>query len=205
VKCRERTCKAKDCTNKFLPFNSIQQWCSPACGYAISKAKTDHKARKDNAAQKRIEKAERKVFRQRKQAIKPSNTLLSEAQKAFNEYCRYRDMHRMCINEGIYVPWDGNESDAAHYVSRASNGAMRFDLRNVNKSTKASNANQEKWIHDYKVNLEIKLGSERFKQFEDDCKYWKVNKRTFNNEYLVRIKTIFRKKKRVLMKIREIT
>lgn len=133
---------------------------------------------------------------------KPKASIKDEAQKAFNEYVRYRDKDQPCINTNQPVAWDGNESDAAHFISRAANNAMRFDLRNVHKATKASNKEQEKYIHDYRENLKERLGEARFKQFEADAKYWRTHQRNFSKEYLERVKRIFRKKKRVLMKIR---
>ena len=202
MKARERTCKAPDCSNKFTPYTSMIVWCSVDCAYVISQKREDNKARKKAATQKKLDKVERQVFKKRKLAIKPRTKILNEAQAAFNEFIRYRDKDQLCINTGEWVSWDGNDSDAAHYVSRRANGAMRFDLRNVNKSTKKWNNDQETYIHDYRENLIIKLGPERFAKFEADCKYYKINKRTFNKVYLERIKVIFRKKKRVLMKLR---
>lgn len=149
------------------------------------------------------EKAKRQDFRKRKAALKPKRTVLNEAQQAFNAYVRYRDKDLPCINTGKPVSFDGNDSDAAHFYSRAANNAMRFDMRNVHKSTKASNTQQEKYIHDYRENLINRLGEERFNQFEQEAKYWKKTQRNFSKQYLERVKRIFRKKKRVLMKIRE--
>jgi hypothetical protein len=147
-------------------------------------------------------KAERKLYRERKQAIKPKSTLMQEADKAFQAYIRYRDKDLPCINTGQYIAWDDNQSDAAHFISKAANTAMRYDLRNCHKSTKASNAMQEKYIHDYRNNLFKRLGEERFAKFEADRQYWATHQRKFSVEYLERVKRIFRKKKRVLMRIR---
>ena len=143
-----------------------------------------------------------KEIKKRNKDLKPKNTLQADAQNAFNEYIRYRDMDKPCINTGVPVEWNGNESDAAHFISRAANNAMRFDMRNVHKATKTSNKHQEKYIHDYRDNLKDRLGVDRFEQFEKDCKYWKTHQRDFSKYYLERVKKIFRKKKRVLMKIR---
>lgn len=168
-----------------LPVGNM---CSMDCAYDYGKKKAyDNKT---------------KEIKKRNKEQKPKNTLLSEAQKAVNDYVRYRDKDKPCINTGLPVSYDGNESDAAHFYSRAANNAMRFDLRNIHKSTKASNANQEKYIHDYRENLKDRLGRERFEQFESEAKYWKTHKRNFSKQYLERVKMIFRKKKRVLMKIR---
>jgi len=185
-----RRCKAMindvKCRIQFEPSFNQEWWCCSehrSVIVDIALAKVRKKSERDyKAAQKVTEKAERKHWRDRKQAIKPSNEILSEAQQAFNEYIRYRDMDLVCINEGVFVVWNDNKSDAAHYVSRSANSAMRFDMRNVNKSTKKSNDNQEKWHHDYRENLKIKLGDRRFAEFEADCKHWKINKRTFNNK-----------------------
>jgi len=183
--------KCKDCKEVFTPFKFAQPRCFDC---ACKKGRID--------AKKKAAKEFNKETKRRKKAIKPKNTILSEAQTAFNAYIRYRDKDLPCINTGHPVAYDGNESDAAHYVSRAANNAMRFDMRNVNKSTKSSNKKQEKYIHDYRENLINKLGIERFEQFETDCKYYRTHQRNFSKQYLERIKRIFRKKKRVLMKIR---
>lgn len=143
-----------------------------------------------------------KEIKKRNKSAKPKNTIQADAQAAFNEYVRYRDKDKLCINTGEPVDWNGNEADAAHFISRASNNAMRFDLRNVHKATKKSNKHQEDYIHDYRENLKDRLGAERFEQFEQEAKYWRTHQRDFSKHYLERIKKIFRKKKRVLMKIR---
>lgn len=141
------------------------------------------------------------LHRKRKAALKPKNSHLSEAQAAFNAFIRYRDKDKPCINTGEHCDWSGNESDAAHFYSRGANAAMRFDLRNVHKSTKKSNANQEKYIHDYRHNLIARIGIERFNQLEEDAKYWKRTRRNFSVDYLHRIKRIFRRWLRVRQKI----
>lgn len=187
--------KCKVCRAEYMPANAFQKVCGLECAKVMASKQIKKVVEKE-------EKAKRADFRKRKAALKPKRTILNEAQAAFNDYVRYRDKDCPCINTGNYVSHNGNDSDAAHYVSRAANNAMRFDLRNVNKATKASNKQQEKYIHDYTENLKAKLGPERFEQFLEDCKYWKVTQRNFSKDYLERVKRIFRKKKRVLMKIR---
>jgi len=186
------TLKCTNCKDRFpreqmikLPVGNM---CSMDCAYSYGKKKAyDNKT---------------KEIKARNKQDRPKNTLQADAQKAFNEYVRYRDKDKPCINTGAPVDWNGNDSDAAHFISRAANNAMRFDLRNVHKATKASNKHQEDYIHDYRDNLKERLGVERFEQFEADAKYWKTHKRDFSKYYYERIKKIFRKKKRVLEKIR---
>lgn len=205
-----RKCKAEidgvKCGVRFQPRFDKQFWCCDEHHDIFFKSSLIKIRAKNARTEKREaserQKKERKAYAKRKAALKPKNTKLSEAQKAFNDYIRYRDKYRKCINTGVNVSWDGNESDAAHFISRAANNAMRFDLRNVHKATKASNKNQEKYIHDYRVNLIERLGTDRFDQFEADCKYWRINKRNFSEQYLERVKVIFRRKKRILMKLR---
>lgn len=193
-------CKAvidnKKCSEKFKSSFIGHHWCDKN-GHQDAVLKTViANIRKDKA------KEFDKETKRRRASIKPKNTILNEAQTAFNAYIRYRDKDLPCINTGQPVEYDGNASDAAHFVSRAANNAMRFDMRNVNKSTKASNKHQEKYIHEYRNNLIKKLGEVRFKQFEDDCRYYKTHQRNFSKQYLERIKRVFRKKLRVLKKLR---
>ncbi len=207
---RPRKCKAiidgEKCRNTYVPYGAWSLWCSARCRAAIKLAEYEKKVDQSKRAAKRkiakIAKEKRAEHTKRKQAVKTRSEHLKEAHAAFNEWIRYRDRDQLCINESVYVECNGNESDAAHFVSRAANSAMRFDLRNVHKSTKKSNANQEKWIHDYRENLLNRLGTKRFAEFEEECRYWRTHKRTFNIDYLIRIKAIFRKKKRVITKIR---
>lgn len=189
------TRKCCGCKERFSAIGMIK---APVGLFHDIACMTNYARTKQIATSKKKQRAEHV---KQKAAIKHRSKHLSEAQTAFNEYVRYRDRKLPCINTGVFVSHDGNDSDAAHFISRAANPAMRFDLRNVHKSTKASNSNQEKYIHDYRENLIKRLGEERFKQFEDDCKYWKTHKRTFDIKYLMRIKKIFRKKKRILMKL----
>lgn len=191
--------KCKDCKEIFQPFKTLQPRCVPC---AIAKGKVNAQKQRDKALKADQKKARVKLAI-RKEAIKPRSKVMGEADTAFQEYIRYRDRDLVCINTGVTVPWDGNESDAAHYISKSANTAMRYDLRNCHKSTKKSNKNQEKYIHDYRDNLIERIGIERFESMMAEAKYYKINKRGLDKEYLQRVKRVFRKKLRILKRIRK--
>lgn len=197
-----KKCKAKKpdgtrCGKPFEPkFSSIEKWCSTECALAIVK--------ENNTKEKKQKELQRKrADRERKANTKTKGEHMREAQAAFNAYIRYRDKDLPCINTGLFVDWDGNNSDAAHFISRSACSALRFDLRNVHKSTKASNKMQDKYIHDYKVYLKDRIGPKRYKELMQDFQYYRVHQRKFDIEYLQRIKRIFRKKLRLYKKLRE--
>lgn len=188
----------KKCRGCKKRFNESEMIRVPLGFYHSYDCATNHAKSLQQAKKQKTANA---LHRKRKAALKPKNSHLSEAQAAVNAFVRFRDRNEPCINTGEPVGWSGNDSDAAHFYSRGANAAMRFDLRNINKSTKKANKDQERYIHDYRERLIEKLGPERFSKFEADAKHWKKTKRNFSTEYLIRIKRIFRKRLRIYKKI----
>ena len=208
---RKRKCKAFQdgirCNKEFRPTHQQQQWCSDECQeYFIKKANNkvqEANRRKWEKQQKELRKAERKATRLKKQSLETRYTILNKAQKAVNAYGRERDKSEPCINCGLPVDSDGNNSDAAHDFSRGGHSSMRFDLRNIHKSCKKCNKYQEKWIHKYRENLIRKIGLKQFEKLDADRRYYDTHQRKFSKEYLRRIERIFKQKKRRLIKQRE--
>ena len=167
-------------------------FCSDSCAASYSIDKT----RKQKAKNARLE------LRKRRQALKPLNGYINAAQKAVNAYIRLRDVNKPCIscgkhvinNKGLY----GHNIDAGHYRSRGAAGNLRFNVFNIHSQCVKCNRNKSGNAVDYRINLIKKIGLSRVETLENDN-----NIRRFDKDYLIRIAKIFRKRVRVINKIRQ--
>lgn len=114
--------KCKICKAEFEPFNSIQAWCSPKCGYELSQKKLEAKS-------KRAEQSFRKETRKRKEALKSKSDWLNDAQKACNAYIRERDKGKGCISCGTTKT--GIQYCAGHFKTRGGHPELRFHPMNI--------------------------------------------------------------------------
>lgn len=148
---KEKKCKAKGCDNKFTPFNSIQKWCSPACGYAISQEVKEKEFKKETV--------------RRKKALKSRSDWLKEAQTAFNAFIRERDMDLPCISCGRFH--DG-QYHAGHYKSVGANPELRFNEDNCHKQCAPCNNHLSGNIANYRPNLILKIGQTALDSIEGE-------------------------------------
>lgn len=156
--------KCKICNTSFEPFNSLQVWCSPQCGYELSKKRTDAKAKFEA-------KIERKSLRERKEKLKNKSQWLKDAQNnACNPYIRFRDKDEPCISCGRYDHeiddvFIGGKWDAGHFKSRGAYPELRFHPLNIHKQCKTCNGGSGKYAkkdksvaENYRINLINKIG-----------------------------------------------
>lgn len=115
--------KCKHCKSVFTPSRSLQSVCGPMCGLERARIKREAELRKIEAL----------TFRARKEAAKPRKKLIAEAQQAFNEFIRLRDVGQLCIccDQPFEPSKPGGSVDAGHYLSRGSSPQLRFDPNNV--------------------------------------------------------------------------
>lgn len=121
-------CKAPGCPARFLRMRPMQEVCSAECAITLTgwRNRRAEEKRKADACRHHREARERQ---------KRLSDLTAEAQKAFNEYVRLRDISagHGCIDCGrpFGPPRPGGAVDAGHYLSRGSAPHLRFDERNV--------------------------------------------------------------------------
>jgi hypothetical protein len=114
--------KCKVCKSEFEPFSSLQTWCSPDCGYELSK-------RKEAAKIKSEAKEFRKETKRRKEALKSKSEWLEEAQRECNKYIRLRDKGKGCISCGTTNP--NIQYCAGHFKTRGGHPELRFHPMNI--------------------------------------------------------------------------
>lgn len=120
--------KCKVCKKEFEQFNSLISWCSPDCGYILSKDKL--KAKKAN-----IWKSEKKILKEKQlQSMTPSKYVSVYVQPVFNEIARLIDKNLPCICRNTFGKMDGG-----HYRSVANNTTIRLNLHNIHRQGVYSN------------------------------------------------------------------
>ncbi|WP_462382273.1 recombination protein NinG [Pseudomonas sp. Marseille-QA0892] len=155
--------KCRHCKAEYVPVRPMQVACGPVCAIALVNAKK----RKERKALELVERREIKV---RKQALKTRGDYVKEAQKAFNEYIRWRDRvaGHPCISSGQPLDWSGNQVDAGHYRSTGSAPHLRFDERNCHAQSKQDNRYLSGNAVDYRIGLIARIGLEAVEALEAD-------------------------------------
>lgn len=147
-KLRKITCRI--CKAKFEPFNSLQVWCSPECGYELSKQREEAKV-------KRGAKEFRKQTREMKAKLKSKSQWLDEAQAACNAYIRERDKRLPCISCGTTS--QNIQYCAGHYKTRGGHPELRFHPMNIHKQCNYHcNSQKSGNIDKYRPELIKKIG-----------------------------------------------
>lgn len=162
---KPKKCKAPGCTNEFFPARPMQKACGTACAIAIASALKEKERRKDRIAD----------IKQTKQALEEFKNLPklhAEAQKAANDYVRWRDKDKPCISCGT----GGNEKEAltggywdcGHYRSRGAASHLRYDLRNMSKQCKRCNSELAGNVVMFRRGLIERIGAEEVEALEND-------------------------------------
>lgn len=192
---RPKKCRVETCGASFVPARLGQAVCSPSCAIldAPKQPVNQEKARKALAD------VGRKELRAAKERAKPKGQYMREAQAAVNAYVRERDRKLPCISCGTFYPDDRvNVWDAGHLRSVGASPATRFNLFNINKQCVRCNRYLSANAVMYKAALIEKIGFDRVEKL-----YCTHKAKAFSIEYLVRIKSIFKRRIKVLRKIRE--
>lgn len=155
--------KCAHCQEMFNPMRLGQKVCSPACALAMAPSNA-------GKARKAIDQLERKEIRARKEKLKSKGDYTREAQRAFNEYIRWRDRlaGHDCISSGAKLDWNGNAVDAGHYRSTGSAPHLRFDERNCHAQSKQDNRYLSGNAVDYRIGLIGRIGLEAVEALEAD-------------------------------------
>lgn len=189
---RRTTCP--QCRKKLGDGERIHPGCRDAYADAVA-AKSERKAAK---AIKTAAKEDRAETKRRKEAMKPRAKWLKECQALANKYARLRDLIKGhgCISCGA-SPSErfGGAVDGGHFRSTGSAPHLRLDLRNIRLQCVKCNRFLGSNTVEYRKNLVIRIGLPAVEALESD-----QEPRKFTIEYLIRYKSVFRKKVRRLEK-----
>lgn len=164
------------------------------CGYDCLKAYTQ-----SDRGQKAVRALKRQDIKQKKDKLKTKSDYTKEAQAAFNAYVRLRDAHKPCISCGNPLEHQsvGGGYDAGHFRSRGSAAHLKYHLLNCHAQCKKCNRYLSGNVSEYRIGLIKRIGLARVEDLESDNK-----PRKMDVEYLKRLTSIFRKRLRILEKIR---
>lgn len=161
---RKKLCRARGCSERFVPTRPLQQVCSPACGIAHAREKREAQERKKARERKRSDRAKR-------EAMKTKPDLTREAQKAFNEFIRLRDEGKPCIccgRQAVDRSLTGSVWHAGHYRSTGSAPHLRFHEDNVHRQLAQCNKDGAGRAVDYRIGLIDRIGLQRVEVLEAD-------------------------------------
>lgn len=189
-----RKCANEDCRQWFHPTRDGQVVCCYECASAhgkkqVEKSRQDER-RKALKQQRETDRAERRRVAERRQAVQPLSYFRSRAQKAFNEFIRYRDRHLPCISCGRYHE---GQYHAGHYRTTGANPELRFDEDNCHRQCAPCNNHLSGNLAAYRPALITKIGQARFVALmgSHEIPKWK-------REDYVRIREIYRAKLKAL-------
>jgi hypothetical protein len=186
---RAKACKA--CRQKFEPRSPLAVVCSVACSIIYGQTVT----KQQKAKQQRQERAQDKVKRE---AMKTRSDYLKEAQAAWNAYVRARDFGKPCCSCGATPEQSfGGTMDCSHYRSRGSAPHLAFHLHNAAAACVKCNRYLGGNVVALRAGLVERFGEERILAVEADQR-----PRNYSKDDLIRIKRIFSKKTRRLLRSR---
>lgn len=151
-----------------------------ACGFDCELALGLIAAAKSRANR---EKTERKVVKEKREALKTRQQWLKEAQTVFNAWIRERDKDLPCISCGRYHT---GAFDAGHYRSVGAAGHLRFSEDNCWKQCVPCNQHKAGNVVEYRIRLVVRIGIERVEALENNNETVK-----FTIEDAKRIKAIY--------------
>jgi len=151
---KPRTCRV--CKTVFQPVRCMQTCCSPECAITQAQAKRQK-------AERIADMADRKVIKQKLEAMKPLSYWADKAQKAVNAYIRARDAGQPCISCGRHHQGKWN---AGHYRSRGAIAALRFHHDNIHLQCEPCNSSKAGNVVEYRIRLIKKIGIERVEWLE---------------------------------------
>lgn len=166
-KLKDKKCKV--CPDKFTPWNTLQQVCSPLCALIWARQKAEKKLKKE--------------LRDRKIKLKSLSEWIKDFQSpVFNKFIRLRDKDEPCISCGrsdheIKDHFTGGKWDAGHYLSVGAYPVLRFEELNVHKQCKQCNRDKSGYVPAYRINLINKIGIEKVEWLEGphDPKNYRIN------------------------------
>ena len=167
--------RCKNCKNKFEPVRFNQKYC-------LNKMCVD--AWVQEATIKNWQKKKKKM----KEELKTVQELIKATQIIFNKYIRLRDKNELCIS-CKQVP---KKINAGHFWNANNHWNVRFDEDNVHVQCEKCNSYLSGNLIEYRTNLLMKIGAERFSQLEAKArairKFTKDELKEIIKEYKQKIK-----------------
>lgn len=148
-KLRKKKCRNPNCGERYRPWSTLQEACSPGCAIVVARLKEEKKRQRE--------------AREEKKRSKTLGELAREAQFAFNAYIRERDKHRPCISCGDHLAGRWN---AGHYRTVGACPELRFDETNCHKQCAQCNQHKSGDIVNYRANLEHRIGESALAKLE---------------------------------------
>ena len=181
--------KCKVCGELFTPRSSLQKCCSMSCALTFARKNKEKEELRENNKRKR----------EYKERNKTHHELIKEAQSAVNQYVRVRDIGKGCISCGAPLSADGvgGGFDAGHYRSRGSAPHLRFYTLQIHGQCKRCNRYLGGNYSQYRVGLIDRLGQGIVDKIEADN-----TPRHYSNDDLRRLRAVFLKKIKLLIKRR---
>lgn len=183
---RQKTCKARGCNNKFVPFNSMQAWCSPACGYVISQEKLARKREKERISRKRENAMAKRLFLEN-----DKKHVRKGAVAYLHKWILWRDRGLDCIACGKSL--SGKKVNASHYMPAGMNSAVKFHEDNIHAGCVQCNMCKSGNLVPYRINLLKRIGSDRVEWLESQrqVKKWTIEElREIRQEYGDRLRKL---------------
>lgn len=178
-----KTCKNKECKNKFTPERDFQTTCDYLCAIKY--------------AQQLKEKREATKKKNARIALREYNNndvkkLTVTAKKEVQKYVRLRDINEPCIScrKPTAKQWDGG-----HYMNAEHYAKIRFNTLNIHKQCSWCNDFSSSNAINYRIHLINKIGAERVGWLEQQKGIAR-----YSAEYLNNLIRVFRKKNRQLTK-----
>lgn len=181
---KPRTCRV--CKTVFQPVRCMQTVCGPEC--AIKQAQS-----KRSKAERIAGIEDRKTVRAKLARLRPGY-LESKTQEAINGYVRVRDCEEGCISCDKTRYWDG-QWHAGHLIPVGRSSFLRFDLRNINKQCSQCNKHNGGMVAEHERGIVRRYGQERLDYLKSAPR-----SRRYEDDYLIRMAKIFRRKTRILKK-----
>jgi 5-methylcytosine-specific restriction endonuclease McrA len=200
TKVRTRRCKV--CKEPFTPFRStLQRDCGKfECQHALALQYAEKEARKREKSERQAKAQERKVDREKREAMLKIPKLIARAQANFNAFIRERDKDKGCFVCGrpfnASVP--GRVMHAGHVRSRAAAGHLRFNEQNCHGECEGCNGPHGAKPHQIKAGAIARIGLEAYEALEasNEPHHWK-------RDELIEISRKYRRLTRELRAARE--
>lgn len=137
--------KCRYCKELFLPYTTLQKYCTNIDCLRVFVAELNSKE-------------EKKRQKERKEKLMNLQDYLKLAQQVFNKYIRLRDKDELCIS----CQKKPKKVNAGHYYSQGGHSNVRFDEDNVHLQCEACNTHLSGNLIEYGINLEKKIGKDEF-------------------------------------------
>lgn len=172
--------KCKVCDGEYQRQRLGQKACSPECAIQYARSIAAKKKRKQD--------------HDRLQGLKSIGDLRREAQTAFNQYIRLRDMHRGCISCGTR---NAGQYHAGHYRTRAAAPQLAYNCLNTWGQCAQCNHFLSGNITAYRIELIKRIGIDRVERLESD-----QGTSSKDPAYYLRLKRLFARRARHLARLR---